>query len=75
MKRNRSLWLLTAVCCLLVAGRLCAAAEVTRVASVGDSITYGSGIQDREHNSYPAQLGAMLGEKWEVRNFGVSGAT
>src|SRR5262245_2052499 len=46
-----------------------------RVACVGDSITYGFGIKDRDHNSYPAQLGALLGQKWEVRNFGVNGAT
>jgi len=46
-----------------------------RVACVGDSITYGLGIEDREHHCYPAQLAALLGEKWEVRNFGVSGAT
>ncbi len=49
--------------------------EVIRVACVGNSITYGSGIQDREHRSYPAQLGKMLGEGYDVRNFGVSGAT
>jgi lysophospholipase L1-like esterase len=46
-----------------------------RVACVGDSITYGFGIKDREHDSYPAQLGVLLGSKWEVRNFGVNGAT
>ena len=46
-----------------------------RVACVGNSITYGYGIADREHNSYPAQLAALLGPKWEVRNFGVNGAT
>lgn len=46
-----------------------------RVACVGDSITYGAGIRDREHSSYPAQMSALLGSHWEVRNFGVSGAT
>ena len=46
-----------------------------RVACVGDSITYGSSINNRLRNSYPAQLGRMLGEKWEIRNFGVGGAT
>jgi lysophospholipase L1-like esterase len=46
-----------------------------RVACVGDSITYGAGIKDRERNSYPAQLGALLGSDWEVRNFGVSRST
>lgn len=46
-----------------------------RVACVGDSITYGSGIADRDHDGYPAQLGRKLGEGWEVRNFGVGGTT
>lgn len=46
-----------------------------RVACVGDSITYGHGIKNRLNASYPSQLGRMLGDKWEVRNFGVSGAT
>ena len=46
-----------------------------RVACVGDSITYGHGIANRIKASYPAQLGQMLGDKWEVRNFGASGAT
>ncbi|MEM7395653.1 MAG: GDSL-type esterase/lipase family protein, partial [Verrucomicrobiota bacterium] len=45
------------------------------VACVGDSITYGAAIQDRERNCYPAQLGRALGEGYEVRNFGVNGAT
>jgi len=46
-----------------------------RLACVGDSITYGSGIKFRARDSYPAQLSTMLGDKWQVRNFGVSGAT
>ncbi|MCM1066994.1 MAG: cyclically-permuted mutarotase family protein [Muribaculaceae bacterium] len=47
----------------------------TRVACIGNSITYGYGIDDREHMSYPAQLGRMLGSDYEVGNFGHSGAT
>ena len=47
----------------------------TKVACVGDSITYGYGIEDRPNNSYPAQLGRILGDKYEVVNFGVSGTT
>ena len=46
-----------------------------RVACVGNSVTYGAGIQDREHDSYPAQLQRMLGEEYDVRNFGHSGTT
>jgi len=46
-----------------------------RVACVGDSITAGSGVRDRAVNSYPAQLARWLGGEYDVRNFGVSGAT
>jgi acyl-CoA thioesterase I len=46
-----------------------------RVACVGDSITFGHRVPDPEHNSYPAQLATMLGDKWQVKNFGVNGAT
>lgn len=47
----------------------------TRVACVGNSITYGANIVNREANSYPAQLQAFLGPDFEVRNFGVSATT
>ena len=43
-----------------------------RVACVGDSITFGSGIKDR-NMTYPAQLQMLLGEKYEVKNFGNPG--
>lgn len=46
-----------------------------RVACVGDSITYGSGVEGRETNSYPAVLERLLGMKFQTRNFGVGGAT
>lgn len=46
-----------------------------KIACVGNSITYGSGVANREHNAYPAQLLAMLGSGYQVQNFGVSGAT
>lgn len=46
-----------------------------RVACIGNSITYGAGIEHRDSLSYPAQMQRILGNKWEVRNFGVSGST
>jgi lysophospholipase L1-like esterase len=49
--------------------------EKVRVACVGDSITFGACVADREKNCYPAVLGELLGEKYDVRNFGVNGAT
>jgi lysophospholipase L1-like esterase len=48
-----------------------AAADVVRVACVGDSITFGYGLQ----RTYPAQLGHWLGTNYDVRNFGVSATT
>lgn len=49
--------------------------DTIKVACVGDSITFGAGVEDRAKNNYPVVLGGLLGDKWEVRNFGVSGAT
>lgn len=46
-----------------------------KVACVGNSVTYGAGIEDRDINSYPAQLQDLLGNGYEVENFGYSGAT
>lgn len=46
-----------------------------KVACIGNSITYGAGVGNIPLNSYPAQLQRLLGEQWEVRNFGVSGRT
>jgi lysophospholipase L1-like esterase len=44
-----------------------------RVACVGASITLGVGAE--KGKSYPSQLQAILGDKWQVKNFGVSGRT
>ncbi len=46
-----------------------------KVSCVGNSITYGMRLDDRERESYPAQLQALLGDRYEVGNFGKSGAT
>jgi len=44
-----------------------------RIACIGTEITSGSGARDV--NSYPAQLQALLGDEYEVRNYGKNGAT
>lgn len=49
--------------------------QTIKVACIGDSVTYGSGIADREENSFPQQLQELLGKDYEVNNFGYSGAT
>lgn len=63
---------------ILLALLLClptAAKRPVKVACVGNSVTYGYGLKDREHEAYPVRLQAMLGEGYDVRNFGHSGAT
>jgi lysophospholipase L1-like esterase len=49
------------------------AAEPIKVACVGDSITQGVGAQ--KGKSYPAQLQGLLGDGYQVGNFGVSART
>jgi len=69
---------LSVICfCMAGAGAVVLADQAgpIRLACVGDSITAGAGTMNRETQSYPAQLGRMLGEKWHVDNFGVGGAT
>ena len=51
------------------------AQDKIKVACVGNSITYGSGVADREVNAYHVKLQGMLGDKYEVGNFGKPGAT
>jgi len=74
MKKKISLVLILALAFSLTVD----VANAKLVACVGNSITYGSGISNRDYNSYPAQLGRMLQKfdnQWQTQNFGVSGAT
>lgn len=49
--------------------------ETLKVACIGDSITSGTGLDDPANESYPAQLSNILGDGFEVVNFGVKDAT
>ena len=46
-----------------------------RIACIGDSTTFGSGIPNRLKESYPSQLGSLLGKGYWVMNFGAGGNT
>lgn len=61
------------LCCLMAVGGM--AKKRIRVACVGNSVTYGYLLKERETKAYPAQLQQMLGSDYEVGNFGHSGAT
>ncbi|MBR0254987.1 MAG: hypothetical protein IJQ69_03610 [Bacteroidales bacterium] len=47
----------------------------TRVACIGDSLTWGFSLPDSWRQSYPAQLQERLGADYAVRNFGCNGAS
>jgi len=63
----------TMLAVLMLSAGMCRAAEPIKIACVGDSITFGYGLQEVE--KYPANLEKLLGDKYKVGNFGVNGAT
>lgn len=75
MKRTILLCLLLTTTLTVAARRTADTSATLRVACVGNSITYGIGVENRETNCYPAVLERLLGPGYEVRNFGHSGAT
>jgi len=50
-------------------------AESVRVACLGASITYGSLLNNPATESYPGQLKDALGDRYEIKNYGVPGST
>lgn len=66
--------ILAALAALIILPQAMAGGKI-RVACVGDSVTYGMTIENREQNCYPAQLQLLLGDGYDVRNFGHSGTT
>ena len=60
---------------LLLASLYASAKEKIRVACVGNSVTYGMGVENREQNAYPVVLQHLLGDQYDVQNFGHSGTT
>ncbi|MEO6520644.1 MAG: GDSL-type esterase/lipase family protein [Mucilaginibacter sp.] len=68
---KRTVFILLIVLCSSIAQ----AVAPIKVACIGNSITYGARIVDREHDSYPAQLQRMLGDNYVVSNFGVNSST
>ena len=75
MRMKRSLFVLLAAVSVLLLSAARPAKKMVRVACIGDSITYGMTLEDRETESYPARLQQMLGEGYLVGNFGKNGAT
>ncbi len=70
----KKILLISALSLCLSCHYLIIAQDTIRVACIGNSITEGVGLVENIE-SYPVQLGVMLGAKWNVINFGVSGTT
>jgi sialate O-acetylesterase len=66
---------LVVLCLLVVCATISYGQNKIKVACIGNSVTYGYLLPDRELNAYPFQLQRLLGERYEVGNFGKSGAT
>jgi len=49
--------------------------KITKIACVGDSITYGIGSTNMSKTNYPSILKSLLGENYDVKEFGFSGST
>lgn len=49
--------------------------DAVRVACIGNSITDGYGIDISDYRGYPAQLQGLLGDNYNVKNFGVGART
>lgn len=78
MYRNRKkLWLFAMGVILILTCVGCEGASNERrikVACIGDSITYGDGVTNWETENYPVVLQNILGNEYEVVNFGFGGA-
>ena len=51
------------------------AQTTTKIACIGDSVTAGYLLSNPSAASYPSQLQTLMGQQYEVKNFGHSGAT
>ena len=49
--------------------------DAVKVACIGNSITYGSGLKNPARDAYPIVLGRMLGDGYWVKNFGIGART
>lgn len=66
------------LCILLLMGvtlPMTAQEKKIKVACIGNSITYGHGIDVKFQHAYPGILQQLLGKEYDVRNFGLNGRT
>lgn len=72
-RKKLTYWLVAAF--LLISLSAIAQVDKIKIGCIGNSVTYGYTLTEREKNCYPARLQILLGDKYLVKNFGHSGAT
>ena len=76
MKRfNINQFLLSCIAILCFGQLLMAQKAAIKIACIGDSVTAGYLLGNAGSESYPSQLQALMGESYQIGNFGNSGAT
>lgn len=60
---------------LIVLMQAMATAQTVKVACIGNSVTFGAGLKNPATEAYPAVLQKLMRNGYEVKNFGLSGAT
>ncbi|WP_316817408.1 GDSL-type esterase/lipase family protein [Pedobacter nyackensis] len=60
---------------LIVFIQIVATAQSVKIACIGNSVTFGAGLAHPGTESYPSVLQKLMGTGYEVKNFGLSGAT
>lgn len=70
-----NLFLFLCLTFLVLGQEIIAQNTAIKVACIGDSVTAGYLLADPATASYPSQLQILMGENYEVKNFGYSGAT
>lgn len=60
---------------IFVSMQVMATAHTVKIACIGNSVTFGAGLKNPVREAYPAVLQQLMGDGYEVRNFGLSGAT
>jgi sialate O-acetylesterase len=74
-KIKRNLSLLAFVFAMLMQFEATAQKAVVKIACIGDSVTAGYLLANSTTESYPSQLQLLMGDQYDVKNFGHSGAT
>jgi sialate O-acetylesterase len=74
-KRKQSIFLSLFFISMFLNLEMFAQQPLTKIACIGDSVTAGYLLTDATTESYPSQLQVLMGSKYEVKNFGHSGAT